>query len=504
MNEELWNEALNEISDRHLNEAIAPKKKSRLPWLGTVAAVLAASVLTAVFGPALLPDPGMTDPSGNPVIWNTDDPKVTDKETSGKPDWFDSLPLVRPLSSPEYPEMAPRPSDPYDYSSPAYQRWNNSLRAQYDQPKGYASSLKPFFRELIPLVLTETDGNAVCSPLNIYMALAMLAETAGGDSRQQVLDLLGAGSIEDSQTQAGHVWNAHYRSDGTTASLLANSLWLNEDYYYNVFTANTLADRYYASVYQGDLGSAEMNEALRSWLSEQTQGLLDNYINNISMDRDTALALASTVFFRARWQDTFLQQNNTEGIFHSPGGDVPATFMRQTFSHGPYYYGEDYSMVQLDLEFSGGMWVILPDEGCTPQDILDSGYALDAILDPGKRQSSRCMVHVSLPKFDISAETDLKEALTALGLGDLFDSTTADFTGIMPEEEQAYLGKASHATRVSIDEEGITAAAYTVMGYDGAAPPPEEEVYFTLDRPFIFVITSADGLPLFTGVVNQP
>ena len=247
-----------------------------------------------------------------------------------------------------------------------------------------------------------------------------------------------------------------------------------------------------------------MNEALRSWLSEQTQGLLDNYINNISMDRDTALALASTVFFRARWQDTFLQQNNTEGIFHSPGGDVPATFMRQTFSHGPYYYGEDYSMVQLDLEFSGGMWVILPDEGCTPQDILDSGYALDAILDPGKRQSSRCMVHVSLPKFDISAETDLKEALTALGLGDLFDSTTADFTGIMPEEEQAYLGKASHATRVSIDEEGITAAAYTVMGYDGAAPPPEEEVYFTLDRPFIFVITSADGLPLFTGVVNQP
>jgi len=504
MNEELWNEALNEISDRHLNEAIAPKKKSRLPWLGTVAAVLAVSVLTAVFGPALLPDPGMTDPSGNPVIWNTDDPKVTDKETSGKPDWFDSLPLVRPLSSPEYPEMAPRPSDPHDYSSPAYQRWNNSLRAQYDQPKGYASSLKPFFRELIPMVLTETDGNAVCSPLNIYMALAMLAETAGGDSRQQVLDLLGAGSIEDSRTQAGHVWNAHYRSDGTTASLLANSLWLNKDYFYNVFTANTLADRYYASVYQGDLGSAEMNEALRSWLSEQTQGLLDNYINNISMDRDTALALASTVFFRARWQNTFLQQNNTEGMFHSPGGDVPATFMRRTFSYGPYYYGEDYGMVRMGLDYNGGMWLILPDEGYDVQDILESGHVLDAILNPEQQRRSSVQVHLSLPKFDISAETDLNPILASLGLGDLFDPATADFSGILPFTEGDCLGKVTHAARVAIDEEGVTAAAYTVEMLPGAAPPPEEEVYFTLDRPFIFVITSADGLPLFAGVVNQP
>ncbi len=29
--------------------------------------------------------------------------------------------------------------------------------------------------------------------------------------------------------------------------------------------------------------------------------------------------------------------------------------------------------------------------------------------------------------------------------------------------------------------------------------PPEEEVDFTLDRPFLFVITGEDGLPLFVG-----
>ena len=61
-----------------------------------------------------------------------------------------------------------------------------------------------------------------------------------------------------------------------------------------------------------------------------------------------------------------------------------------------------------------------------------------------------------------------------------------------------------HAARVAIDEEGVTAAAYTVMMEAGAAMPPDEEIDFTLDRPFVFAITSQDGLPLFIGIVNTP
>ena len=58
--------------------------------------------------------------------------------------------------------------------------------------------------------------------------------------------------------------------------------------------------------------------------------------------------------------------------------------------------------------------------------------------------------------------------------------------------------------RVAIDEEGCTAAAFTAMETCGAAMPPDEEVDFVLDRPFIFVITGDSGLPMFAGVVNHP
>jgi serine protease inhibitor len=57
---------------------------------------------------------------------------------------------------------------------------------------------------------------------------------------------------------------------------------------------------------------------------------------------------------------------------------------------------------------------------------------------------------------------------------------------------------------VTIDEEGVTAAAYTVMEMTGDSAPPVEEVSFTLDRPFLFVLTGQGGEILFSGTVNQP
>ena len=58
---------------------------------------------------------------------------------------------------------------------------------------------------------------------------------------------------------------------------------------------------------------------------------------------------------------------------------------------------------------------------------------------------------------------------------------------------------------VTIDEEGIEAAAYTILADAGAAPPRDTaEINMVLDRPFLFVIESRDGLPLFAGIVNDP
>ena len=70
--------------------------------------------------------------------------------------------------------------------------------------------------------------------------------------------------------------------------------------------------------------------------------------------------------------------------------------------------------------------------------------------------------------------------------------------------KKIFVSQVQHDIRVTIDEEGVTAAAYTAMSACAAAMPPEDEVDFVLDRPFLFVLTNEDGLPLFAGIVEQP
>ena len=75
----------------------------------------------------------------------------------------------------------------------------------------------------------------------------------------------------------------------------------------------------------------------------------------------------------------------------------------------------------------------------------------------------------------------------------------------MTDTHDLYVGQINHAARVAIDEEGCIAAAFTVIAVYGEGMPADlKEIDFTLDRPFLFVVSSRDNLPLFAGIVNEP
>ena len=113
-------------------------------------------------------------------------------------------------------------------------------------------------------------------------------------------------------------------------------------------------------------------------------------------------------------------------------------------------------------------------------------------------------IRLSVPKFDVTSDRDLKAGLQALGVTDVFDFEKSDFGGIFAEKtEPVKLDKVQHAARVAIDEEGVTAAAYTVEILCGAGAP-SDVLDFTLDRPFVFAITGPGNTVLFSGVVENP
>ena len=486
-------------------DALPKKKPTRPYWYAAVAAVLALAIAL----PMVLN--GHRKPADLPHI----ESKPTAPPTA-PPDWIDETvpiggPTLVPLSmvEPVYPTMVPCPNYA-DYTDREqyqldYDAWQGGQKRQYNQPKGYADSLTNFFQASIEQFL-QGEGNSTYSPVNVYLAMAMLAETAHGNSRWQILNLFGLDNIDQLRKQASYVWNAHYSDDQKTTLKIANSLWLDDAYAFKQATADRLAETYYASSFSGDLGTDEANQKLQAWLNQNTAGLLQEQAKKVELDPESVFALASTIYFSASWEDEFDENDTTDGIFHSTNGDKRVPFMYKALSQYTCYRGENFSAVSLRLSGKNSMWFILPDEGHTVEEILKSDDYLQMTMDPNKWENKKnyYRIYLNLPKFDVTDQKDLIAGMKAMGITDVFDSGVSDFTSIT-DTTDLYVGKIDHAARVSIDETGCFGAAFTVIDVPrGSAPGNFEEMNFVLDRPFLFVVSSQDNLPLFAGIVNEP
>lgn len=384
-----------------------------------------------------------------------------------------------------------------------------------DLPR-HAEILMPFYEKSTRQILSGHDGqNQVYSPLNLYMALSMAAEITDGSTRGQILDLLGAQDIESLREQSKDMWLLNSCSFYGSETDLGNSLWLNNSIDYKQETLDILANDHFAESFRGEPNSPEYDAMLQEWTNEKTHNLLEDSVGGLHMDPTTVLTLMSTVYFKGTWLDQFSEEDNTVQPFHAANGDGECTFMHQSCA-GSYFRGEHFGAVSMYFNGIESMTFILPDEDSGVDQLLSEDGDLWDFFDWRVRSeadhsttywkdSTRAILNISLPKFDVSSDSELSEDLKSLGITEAFDPYNSNFDPLMHNDIPAYISGVNHAARVMVDEEGCTAASYVEMLVAaGASAPPELEIDFTLDRPFIFLIQTRDGWPLFAGVVNHP
>ncbi|MBQ7670839.1 MAG: hypothetical protein IJS45_08990 [Clostridia bacterium] len=407
------------------------------------------------------------------------------------------------LASASYPQIEHYPEE--DNTEAVY-KWLSSISSLRDQPDGYDKGFDSFFASSAEVFLSGTDGkNMLYSPLSLYMALAMSAEITDMNTRRQIIDALAHNDIDSLRSDSKSVWLANYMDDGMAKCILASSLWLNDSVKYKSETVASLSENYYASVFAGDPDSEGYSKLLSEWLSGQMDGLLDEYISNVRFDPQMIVALASTVSYSGKWNDRFDKDKTKPGTFHTSSGDVQCDFMNKK-NDRDYFWGKNFSSITMSLENNGEMRLILPDEGISAEKLMSDAECIAYMTSfPNYEFENREYVTVmlSVPKFDVSSELDLKDGLKELGITDLFDPDKANFSPLANDPSGIYLSQAKQNTRVVIDEEGCKAASLTVLQYAGA-PEPQGKVDFVLDRPFVFEIISETGLPLFVGIVNNP
>lgn len=347
--------------------------------------------------------------------------------------------------------------------------------------------------------VTEKDGNVALSPYSIAVALGMTVNGAAGDTRQEMLEVLGAGS-EQALNRGLNALTRHVESlAGRKVALdAANQLFGQRGTPWEQAFLDVLARQYGAGLRTVDFRTAaeDARATVNAWTAEQTRDRIRKILPPGSVDQSTRLVLVNALYFKAPWLEPFEESLTTDGDFHLPVGTTTRVpMMRAALEEAAGATGDGWTAVR--LPYVGGrlaMTVVLPDVG-RELDVADLPAILAAPRPGG--------VDLTMPRWTFRTEVALAEALADVGMPSAFEDGRADLSR-MTQEEDLVIDDIYHQAFVAVDERGTEAAAATgvVVRTTSAAI---SQLTVVLDRPFVFVIHDvAHGTPLFVGRVTDP
>ncbi len=345
-------------------------------------------------------------------------------------------------------------------------------------------------------------GNRLISPLSVMLALAMTANGAQGETKEQMEQLLGGDIPLDTLNAylCDYVQSLTSRGNGKLS--IANSIWFREGLAVNPDFLQKNADYYRADAYQSAMGTETVRDINR-WVRQNTDGMIDRILDTLSPD--TVMCLVNTVLFDAEWQTVYTEDDVRDGTFTTADGTRKTVSMMHA---QVTRYLEDTQATGFLKPYRNGCYflALLPNEGVPLEEYVASlsGEHFLSLFD----QARQAPVRITMPKFDYTYEIALNDTLQALGLTLPFDPDLANFRGIEDADDgNLYISRILHKAHITVGEKGTRAGAATAVLLDKATAPdrPEEPLSVTLDRPFLFAIVDGDtGLPIFIGTVADP
>lgn len=373
---------------------------------------------------------------------------------------------------------------------------NNREKNKLDE--SFIKALKDFTYTSTSKLLSGSVKNTSYSPTSLYMALSIAGTGAKNGTKDEIFSVLGTGGkdINYVSDQNSKLFRLLYTDNEIGKLKIANSVWLKKDMTFKKAFLHNSVNNFYASLFNVDFNDANTSKLMNKWISENTNGVLSPEINT---DKEQIMSIINTIYYKNQWTDRFEKDKTKPDTFYiSDGSKVQCDFMNNTFEIDGFTRGEGFTTSYLSLKNNDSMIFVLPDKGVTVESLLASPEKVASIFSDENVIYGK--VIFSIPKFSFGNSLILKDILESMGLKNAFYEN-ADFSGIT--DGTAFISNIKQQTHISINEEGLEAAAFTQIDYVGSAPPKDEVAEMILNRPFIYAIKSNDEF-LFIGVVNNP
>ncbi|XP_075827277.1 serpin B9-like [Microtus pennsylvanicus] len=349
-----------------------------------------------------------------------------------------------------------------------------------------------FAIHLLKILCQNNPSKNVCfSPVSISSALAMVLLGAKGDTAVQISQTLGLNTDED--IHQNFQWLLHILNKPNRKYLLkmTNRLFAENTCEFLPTFKESCLQFYHSELEQLSFAKdpEESRKHINKWVSKQTEGKILELLSRDSLNSETRLVLVNALYFKGRWRRQFNLISTREMRFKINQREEETVQMmcqKDTFNHA---YVDEVQAQVLEMPYQGkelSLVILLPDDGVDLSKVENSltFEKLTAWTNPGIMKSTK--VFVSLPKFKLQDDYDMKSVFQHLGMVDVFQGGKADLSGMSPETDLC-VSKFVHKSVVEVIGDGM--AAPTSFNVIRPVLRPEDIAsVFCADHPFLFFI----------------
>jgi len=369
--------------------------------------------------------------------------------------------------------------------------------------KEVVESANKFAFDLFVPVIAEKKGaeNIMISPFSVTSALSMTLNGAAGETFEAMKSALryDGKTIEEINETYLKLMKDMVPVDTRVIMEIANSVWVEKRLTVKQSYIDALKKYYLAEARSIDVTDPKAVDMVNGWIEEKTHDKIQDMLDELSPD--LAMLLINAVYFKGKWRNEFDKDDTQDKPFYiTPGSSVQVPMM---FQNEKFAVTQSQNATLIELPYGQGnysMVVMLPNEGV-------STAAAAATLTPenwslwmSSLATGATEVDLSLPRFKYEYKRELKDDLTALGMGIAF-TDFADFSNI--SDQDMLISRVLHQTFIETNEEGTEATAATVVEMEVTSMPLTTVI--NVNRPFLYFIReTTTGTIVFMGQVADP
>ncbi|XP_006888775.1 PREDICTED: serpin B6-like [Elephantulus edwardii] len=357
----------------------------------------------------------------------------------------------------------------------------------------------------------SNSSNLFFSPMSISSALAMALMGAKGNTANQMSQVLSLdkskGEGEDVHQGFQSLLTEVNRTNTQYLLRTANGLFGEKTYDFLSTFKDSCKKFYQAEMKELDFINAteESRKHINSWVANKTEGKITELLSSGIIDSRTNLVLVNAIYFKGNWDNQFPKENTKERPFKiNKDEQKPVQMMFKRANFKITYIGEIFTQILVlpYVQKELNMIIMLPDENISLSTV-ERELTYEKFMEwinPDMVDEEE--VEVSLPRFKLEENYNMKDVLCSLGMADAFDQGKADFSG-MSSKRDLFLSKVVHKSFVEVNEEGTEAVAATAAVFMMRCARRSRQ--FCANHPFLFFIQHAKtNSILFCGRFASP